>query len=309
MPLDPTVKNFLNSLKSENPFDLIDKKPLSEIRSIIRNISASAPKEEVYKIENIKIPSEEISIPARIYTPKDIKEPTPVLIYFHGGGFVFGDIEFADPLCRALANACSCKVVSIEYRLAPEYKFPAAVIDAINSTKWVLDNAEKLSSNNKLVAVAGCSAGGNLAAVTALHFRNKLLYQILAYPVVSALDVFSRSYIEYDGYFLTNKLMKWFYQQYLNDQKEILDWRVSPILSENFENLPETLIITAEYDPLRDQAEAYASKLSESRVSVINVRFAGTIHGFIESFHIIKQGRVAINFIGSLIKSTSKIGD
>lgn len=298
MPLDPLIKQALDS-----GFGLpIGKVPIEELRRQFKEIASSAPKERVHKIEDIEIEGSEAKIKARIYHPKKEGEKG-MLVYFHGGGFVIGDIESYDPLCRALCNESDCVIASIEYRLAPENKFPSAVVDAIDATKWLFENKNKFGASLGL-AVSGDSAGGNLAAVVAILTKGliDLKQQILIYPVVSP-DFSSKSMIEFSrGYFLEIEHMKWFSQQYFKSPFEILDVRASPILANDLSNLPPALIITAEYDPLRDQGEAYASKLAQFGVPVTCVRFIGVIHGFISFFHLLKQGRDALGLIGSNLR-------
>lgn len=300
MPLDPTVKKLLQ----QNITLPLGKVSVEEARRMFRQLSSLFPKEEVGRIEDKKIKGSEAEIPVRIYYPRT-SPPYGLLVYFHGGGFVLGDIESYDPLCRAITNSCNCVVASVDYRLAPEYKFPAAVIDAFDSTKWLYENA-KMFNVSKGVAVAGDSAGGNLAAVVAILSKEgkiNLKYQILIYPAVG-VDFATRSMIEYsEGYFLTREDIEWFGLQYLKNPNDALDFRFSPILASDYNGLPPTLIITAEYDPLRDQGEAYAAKLAEAGIPVTSVRFNGVIHGFLSFYPYLKQGRDAINLIGAVLRN------
>ncbi|MEM3515994.1 MAG: alpha/beta hydrolase [Saccharolobus sp.] len=298
MPLDPRIKKLLESTLVLP----IGKMPLDEIRKAFRQLSSYSPKMEVGRIENIKIPGSENNIGARVYFPKN-KGPYGILVYFHGGGFVLGDVESYDPVCRAITNACNCVVVSVDYRLAPEHKFPAAVVDAFDATKWVYENADKFEGKMG-VAVGGDSAGGNLAAVVAILSKGKLnlKYQILIYPAVG-FDSVSKSMIEFsDGFFLTREHIEWFGSQYLNNPSEVLDIRFSPILAQDLTGLPPALIITAEYDPLRDQGEAYANKLLQAGVPVTSVRFNNVTHGFFSFF--IVQSMDAIGLVGQVLRRT-----
>ncbi len=300
MPLDPKVKKLLELI----PALPINKISVEESRKMFKQLGPSPPKIEVGKVEDINIPGSETNINARVYFPK-IKGPYGILVYFHGGGFVLGDIETHDPLCREITNACNCIVVSVDYRLAPEHKFPAAVVDAYDATKWVYENLEKFDGKMG-VAVGGDSAGGNLAAVVSVLSKGKinLKYQILAYPVVS-IDFTTRSLTEYsEGLFLTQKDMEWFGSQYLRSPADLLDIRYSPILYPDLSGLPPALVITAEYDPLRDQGEAYANKLLQAGVTVTSVRFNNVIHGFLSFFPLIEQGKHAIGLIGSVLRSS-----
>ncbi|WP_062094606.1 alpha/beta hydrolase [Sulfolobus acidocaldarius] len=298
MPLDPTIKKLL-----ESGFVIpIGKVPVDEVRKVFRQISSAAPKMDVGNIEDIKIPGTETMIPARVYYPKT-KGPYGILVYLHGGGFVIGDIESYDPVCRAITNACNCVVASIDYRLAPENKFPSAVVDSVDATKWIYENAESLEGKQG-VAVGGDSAGGNLSAVVSILTKGKinLKHQVLIYPATGA-DYTSRSMVEYyDGYFLTREQIEWFGSQYLRSYMDLLDIKFSPILNQDLTGLPPALIITAEYDPLRDQGEAYANKLLMAGIPVTSVRVNNVIHGFVSFFPLIPQGMDAIGLIGATLR-------
>ena len=302
MPLDPMVRRILEELNKAIP--QITKIPLDEYRRLFRAFFANQPKRPVYKVFDITIPGTETRIPVRVYVPRDGKG-LGILVYMHGGGFVLGDVETYDPLCRELANACDCIVVSVDYRLSPENKFPAAVIDSFDATKWVLEHAGELSGDPEKVAVGGDSAGGNLAAVVAIMARDQglrpgLKYQVLINPFLG-VDLASYSIREYaTGFFLERDAMEFFNKAYLSKPSDAFDWRYSPILRNDLENLPPALIITSEYDPLRDSAETYAVKLTESGVPAVVVRFNGVTHGFY-GFPI-PHAKVAIGLVGSTLR-------
>ena len=278
MPLYPETKRFLELIPELDP----GKIGVDAFRRGFRELSQMLPKEPVDHIEDIRIPGSQNEIPARVYNPTK-GERSGGVVYFHGGGFVIGDVESYDPFCRTLANASRSVVISVDYRLAPEYKFPTAVNDAFDSVAWVLKNAERYGISEG-VAVAGDSSGGNLAAVSALRCRDKganLRAQVLVFPFVS-FDPVSRSSIEYaDNFFLTAKQGAWFAAQYLSSPEDALNPMFSPILAGNFGGLPPSLVITAEYDPLRDQGEAYADMLAKAGVMVASIRVRGATHGFI----------------------------
>lgn len=277
MPLYPETKRFLELLPEIDP----EKIGADGFRKSFRALTNFLPRDNVDHVEDVKIPGSECEIPARAYSPKNHSEGG--VIYFHGGGFVIGDIESHDPFCRMLANASRSVVISVDYRLAPEHKFPAAVTDAFDATSWVVNNASKFGITRG-VAVAGDSAGGNLAAVSSLMCRDKrvnLKAQVLIFPFIS-IDFVSRSSIEYsDKLFLTRKQASWFSTQYLTKREDALSPKFSPILWGNFADLSPCLLITAEYDPLRDQGEAYADTLAGAGVSVSSLRVRGVTHGFI----------------------------
>ncbi|WP_054858058.1 alpha/beta hydrolase [Vulcanisaeta sp. JCM 16159] len=302
MPLDPAVRKILEELNKVMP--QMTKMPLDEFRRMFRAFFTSQPRRPIYKAYDITIPGSETKIPARVYIPREGGD-FGVLVYLHGGGFVIGDVETYDPLCRELALACDCVVVSVDYRLAPEHKFPAAVIDAFDSTKWVLEHAREINGDPEKVAIGGDSAGGNLAAVVAIMARDQRLkptikYQVLINPFVG-VDLASYTIREYStGLFLEREAMAFFNKAYLRSPADAFDPRFSPILVDNLSNLPPALVITSEYDPLRDSAETYAAKLAEAGVPTVTVRFNGVTHGFY-GFPI-PHARTVIGLIGSTLR-------
>jgi acetyl esterase len=219
------------------------------------------------------------------------------VVFFHGGGFVVCTLETHDPYCRALATEAGVMVVSVDYRLAPEHKFPAGLEDCLAATEWVLAHAGELGASR--VIVAGDSAGGTMAAVVALLLRNKgvtrLAGQILLYPVTAHYDPPSASYLEMaEGYGLTRKGMMWYWDHYLNHKDEAFDYRAAPLLAPSLRGLPRALVVTAEYDVLRDEGQAYAKRLEEAGVSVTHVFAAGMNHGFacsMNEFPFLPQAR------------------
>jgi acetyl esterase len=220
----------------------------------------------------------------RIYTPEG-SGPFPLLVFFHGGGWVIGDLDGHDPLCRRLTNLVDCIVVSVDYRLAPEHPFPAAPRDCFAATQWVAQNAAQLQGDPARIAVGGDSAGGNLAAVVAQLARDQggpaLVFQALIYP---ATDLrMSTASIEENGkdYLLTKEDMIWFMQHYMKNEEDKSNPLASPLLAANLSNLPPALVITAEYDPLRDEDEQYGERLKEAGVPVQISRYDGAIHGFV----------------------------
>jgi acetyl esterase len=212
-------------------------------------------------------------------------EALPVVVFFHGGGFVVCTLETHDPYCRALSAEAGVMVVSVDYRLAPEHKFPAGVEDCLAATEWVLAHARELGGRGSRVFVAGDSAGGTLAAVVALLLRDKgvsgLTGQILLYPVTAHYDPPTASYLEMaEGYGLTRKGMMWFWDHYLKDKSEGADFRAAPLLAASLRGLPRAFVVTAEYDVLRDEGLAYAKRLEAAGVDVTRVYAEGMNHGF-----------------------------
>ncbi|WP_069806688.1 alpha/beta hydrolase [Vulcanisaeta thermophila] len=303
MPLDPKLRELIEQITKLTP--KLTEQTLETYRKAFKQFFKSvAPTVPVYKTEDVVIEGTEARIPARVYYPSSERN-RGVLVYFHGGGFVLGDVETYDPLCRALTNACNCVVVSVDYRLAPEHKFPAAVVDSIDATKWVLRNAEKINGDPNKVAIGGDSAGGNLAAVVAITARNEgwkpgIKYQVLINPFLG-VDFSSYSQREYaTGYFLEGDQMDFFGRAYLRSPADAFDWRFSPIMVNDLRNLPPALIITSEYDPLRDHAETYAARLKAAGVPTVSVRFNFVTHGFY-GFPI-NEAQAAIVLIGGVLR-------
>ncbi len=262
----------------------------------VASAAAGAPA-PVKNVEDRGIPGPGGEIPVRIYTPAST-EPLPALVYFHGGGWVIGDLDTHDSTCRTLANSAQCVVVSVGYRLAPEHKFPAAVDDAYAATAWVADHAEEIGVDKRRVAVGGDSAGGNLAAVVALIARGKnaprLAYQLLVYPITN-YDFETESYRDNaEGHFLTRDAMKWYWAHYTRSEADGLDPRSSPLRADDLVGLPPALVITAEFDPLRDEGEAYAARLRDDGVPVTVTRYDGMIHGFWQMAALLQQSRDAL---------------
>jgi acetyl esterase len=236
------------------------------------------------------------TIPIRVYTPTGTG-PFPILVFFHGGGWVIGDLESHDGLCRSLTNAVGCVTVSVDYRLAPEHKFPAAPEDCYAAAKWVADNAATINGDPQRIAVGGDSAGGNLTAVVSLMARDrggpKLVYQLMIYPATDYFPDTPSMRDNADGYFLTKVDMVWFLNHYLTSEADAKDPYMSPIKANDLHGLPPAMVITAEFDPLRDEGELYAARLKEAGVPVVLKRYDGMIHGFLSMSAMLVQGKKA----------------
>lgn len=247
-------------------------------------------------------------IPMRLYRGNGAGQDQlqPALIYFHGGGWVIGDLESHDQVCRALANATRCIVVAVDYRLAPEHKFPAAVDDAIAATRWIAGNGKRLGIDANRLAVGGDSAGGNLAAVVALDARDRggppLVFQLLVYPATDmGLDWPSHTR-HADQLPLRHSTMRWFVDHYLRDTNDRADWRASPLRAGSFDKLPPALVVTAAFDPLCDEGEAYAKALQAAQVQVKLERFDGQIHGFLSMGRIVADSDRLIRMAGTALQ-------
>jgi len=245
----------------------------------------------------LSIPSDYGPIPARFYRPTKDKRPCPLLVYFHGGGFMLGTLALYDTTCRRLAVQGECAVLSVHYRLAPETQFPGAVFDAYAATRWASDNAELLNIDPAKIAVGGDSAGGNLAAVVAqMALDSKdfdVALQLLIYPMTDQ----SRAYPSYErnasGYMLTTAALNWFMDNYIPDHADRKDPMASPMLRPDLKGLPPALIISAEFDPLVDENEAYANRLKQAGVPTHYACFAGMIHPFFTLGGVVQDTRKA----------------
>jgi acetyl esterase len=232
-------------------------------------------------------------IPLRLYRGQGTAQGSlePALIYLHGGGWVIGDLESHDQVCRALANAASCIVVAIDYRLAPEHKFPAAAEDAIAAVAWIAANAGQLGIDAARLAIGGDSAGGNLAAVAAIDARDRggprIALQFLVYPATDMSRDWPSAERHAEQLPLTRAAMRWFIAHYLHSPADKADWRASPLRAASLKDLPPTLIVTAGFDPLCDEGQAYAEALSRAGVPVVHELFAGQVHGFLTMGRIV----------------------
>ena len=303
MPLDPQAKALLDQMPAMPDFATLD---LALIRAGMAAgpLAGGAP-EEVARVENRTVPGPAGEIPVRVYTPHGAG-PLPGLVFFHGGGFVLCNLDSHDGLCRGLANAAGCVVVSVDYRLAPEHRYPAAPEDCYAATQWVAKNGAELGIDVTRLAVGGDSAGGNLTAVVAQMARDRggpaLRFQLLVYPVTDyAFD--TDSYRENaEGYFLTTGMMRWFWEKYLEKPEQGREPYASPLRAANLANLPPGLCITAGYDPLRDEGEAYAARLREAGVDVRASRYAGMFHGFLSMNLQLDKAREALAEAGSALR-------
>nr|AEM45139.1 hypothetical protein [uncultured organism] len=299
MQLDPQMKTLLDQLTAAEAKPFHAGSP-QEARAGIEALIGlvAGPPEHVAKVEDRKIPGPGGQVPVRIYTPTGAA-PMGALVFFHGGGWVIGDIETHDVLCRSLAHGAGCVTVSVDYRLAPEYKFPAAPEDCYAVTKWVSDNAATLGIDAKRIAVGGDSAGGNLAAVVSLMARDRngpqIKFQLLIYPATDwANEHPSQREFTEDGYILSREDMVWFYGHYMNSDADRTNPYLSPACAKSLAGLPPAFVMTCEVDPLRDEGEAYADALRKAGIAVKSKRYNGVCHGFLMMPGVVNAAKGAI---------------
>jgi acetyl esterase len=296
MSLDPQARQVIDATLALGLPPMEQMTPRQARESMRARIAALGPVEEVARVEEHRVGVENGAITVRCYTPRGAGL-RPALVFFHGGGWVIGDLDTHDGICRSLANAAGCVVASVDYRLAPEHRYPTAVDDAFAATRWVAAEGPRLGIDARRLAVGGDSAGGNLAAAVTLMGRERggppLAFQLLVYPVTHhAFD--TPSYQECaEGYLLTRNAMRWFWGHYLRHPDDGRAPHASPLLAPDLAGLPPALVITAGYDPLRDEGEAYAARLGEAGVPVTLTRYPGMIHGFFRMINLVDQARAA----------------
>ena len=308
-PLDPQVKTLLDQMAAAGQPPFHAGSPAEARKAMDSLLTVFGPGPDVAKVENRKIPGPAGDLPVRIYTPAG--KPIGVLVYFHGGGWVVGDLESHDYVCRVLTKEAGCVVVAIDYRLAPEHKFPAAPEDCYAATQWVAQNAGALGSDADHIAVGGDSAGGNLAAAVSLMARDRggprIRHQMLIYPVTDvAMDTKSQSEFMADGYVLSKADMEWFWGHYLANSKDGENPYASPLRAKDLKNLPPAHLITASHDPLRDEGETYAEKLKQAGNKVKVKRYHGVVHGFFSLQAAIDQGKTASHDLAEELKASLK---
>jgi len=288
MPLDPEIAALLEAGKALPRTETLT--PAAARAQYEARIAAMAPPAAIAGTEEI---STDGGLRIRLYRPHGTG-PLPLLVFFHGSGFVLCSLDTHDGICRNLAAGAGCIVASVDYRLAPEHPFPAATDDCLAATRWLADHAARLGADPARIVVGGDSAGGNLAAVTALRLRDEggptLCGQLLMYPVTTAPDAGMPSYAENaEGYGLTRATMAWFWGHYIADPaRDATHPHAAPLNAADLSRLPPALVTSAEYDPLRDEAERYAGRLREAGVTVACTRWLGLNHG-----HHFWVGRVA----------------
>lgn len=312
MPVNPQVRALLDEFEKQSlpPFDQMSVTQARLVTLGFRDLQGEP--EDVGEVRDILVPGPAGALPVRLYHPAP-GEKLPLVVYFHGGGWVIGDIEIVDKPCRSLANVSRCVVASVNYRLSPETKFPGPVDDCYAATKWLAEHAAEVGANGRFVAVSGDSAGGNLAAAVALMARDRggpaLSYQLLIYPVTApAQGTQSASYQENaEGYLLTKGSMELFWGHYLATADDGKNPYASPLFASDLSRLPPAFVVTAEFDPLRDEGLAYAKRLQEAGVPVKSSHYKGLIHGFFWMAGALDAGKELMAEIGNELRQQTAV--
>ncbi len=299
--LDPQAAEFLRKWE-KSLIPSLHELPPEGARELVQVIPGVS--EPVGEIRDFTVPGNAGRIGIRLIRPIDTDpgsdERLPCMVFYHGGGWVVGSIGSHEALCRRIANAARCAVASVEYRLAPEHKYPAAVDDSIGAVRELQAAAGELRLDPARFAVCGDSAGGNLAAVVALALKNEslpLAAQVLLYPITNH-SYETTSYEQCgDGYYLSRATMEWFWNHYLPDEQSGQEWRASPLLANDYSSVAPAWVMTAEFDPLRDEGIAYAQRLRDAGVAVEEMQCPGMIHGFVRRVDLFDQARQVVDWL------------
>jgi acetyl esterase len=306
MALDPQAEVYLEGLKAASP----TAPYLLSVDAAREAVVPVPPPESVHvDVEDSHFTADNRNIAIRIYRPRENTSGSdrPLVMFLHGGGWVLGDLNSHDGLCRVLTRDADAVVVSVEYRLAPEFPYPAALEDAMLALRWIAANAEQLGASAARLVVAGDSAGGNIAAAAALRVRDEggppIAYQLLMYPVTDRAFE-TPSYLDNaTGYQLTRSAMIWFWRQYVQDEDPAFERYTSVLRHPDLSGLPPAYVLTAEYDPLRDEGDAYAERLQAAGVSVIHRHCPGLIHGFLRRIDVFDRAWEEIELMGAAVRN------
>ena len=266
------------------------------------------PPPDVAQVQELQASGPHGAVPLRLYRPLGWAEgqTLAVLVYFHGGGWTIGDLDTHDTLCRELANGAGCAVVAVDYRMGPEHRFPTAVDDCLAATRWVHANAAALHLDASRLAVGGDSAGGNLAAVVAIIARDSagpaIAFQLLIYPATDQHRTAASHVENAQGYLLTTDTMDYFTGHYIAEPAQYDDWRASPLLHVDLSRLPPALVVTAGFDPLRDEGNAYAERLTAAGNRANTVCFVRQIHGFITMGKVLDEANTAVGLCAAELR-------
>lgn len=308
MSFDPDVQLILDMIRMAGrpPFEELTPAEAREAYTASRAVLTPEP-QRVAAVHDLSCPGPHGDIRLRHYRPAGVApdDVLPALMYFHGGGWLLGGLDSHDTTCRHFANAARCAVISVDYRMAPEDKFPAAVDDSAAATRWAITQADTLGIDPTRVAVGGDSAGGNLAAVLALMARDgtlpKLAFQLLIYPSTDMAMTTVSSQTITQPVPLTSKTMKWFIDHYLRGPEDVVDWRASPARAANLGGTAPALVLTCTCDPLRDEGIEYARRLEREGVRVTHLHFSDQIHGFMSMGKVIRTAGTAIDMMAAVL--------
>ncbi|HXP73710.1 MAG TPA: alpha/beta hydrolase [Stellaceae bacterium] len=308
--LDPDAQRILDLIREAGrpPYETLTPQEAREVYRAGRRILQPDP-QKVAEMRDLEAPAPHGTIPLRLYRGIGTERGAilPALVYFHGGGWVIGDLDTHDGVCRVLANAAGCAVISVDYRLAPEHKFPAAVDDAVAATEWIAAHAGTLGIDANRLAVGGDSAGGNLAAVVALVARDRggprLRHQLLLYPATDFVTSDDPQRERFEGFPLNVVTMNWFRDHYLRGPADYSDWRASPLRASDLRGLPPAYVLTVGFDPLHAEGEAYASRLRDAGVPVQHRHIAEQMHGFLTMGKIIAAARPATEQAAAAVRA------
>ena len=303
MPVHPQCQAILDAMANADGPTVFDTRDPAEARRLYAaGTEIFAPPTPVLRsVEDRAVTGDDFDIPVRVYTPETESVPggLPILVFLHGGGWVFGDIDTHDALCRLLAHQAACLTVSVDYRLAPEYKFPIGLEDCLAALDWVGANASSIGGDPSRLAIGGDSAGGNLAAAACQAVRDKggppIIFQLLIYPAVDFTADMTSPRSNGAGYGLSDGAIAWMRECYLNDPFDATDPRASPAMAKDLSGLPPALIQTAEFDPLHDEGLAYAEALRSAGGTAIHINYPGMIHGFMRMGTMVDDAAVAID--------------
>jgi acetyl esterase len=308
--LDPDAAAVLAAFREAGrpPYETLSPAEAREWYLKARLVAHPEPP-ELASVRAMTVPGPAGTIPVRIYTPLTLRKAdgmSPCLVFFHGGGWVIGDLDSHDVVCRTLAVEGELIVISVDYRLAPEHKFPAAIDDALAATRWIADNAVSLNIDATRISVGGDSAGGNLAAIVAIDARDhgpKLHGQALIYPATDFRMTHPSHSEPETSCLLTHTVIQWFRDHYLNGPDDVDNWRASPARVDDLAGLPPAYVLTAGADPLRDEGDEYAARLKTAGVAVASKTYPGQFHGFVTMGKILPRANEALHDIGAWLKA------